>query len=222
MVSQETTKVSTYAQAQDLAKILAASKQAKLVLEEIISQIQPGKTEKDLYQVTREIYQSHAITRSWHNPYIRFGTNTVLTYADKAEANLTLQEEDIAFIDIGPIFNDIEGDVGKTIVFGDNQKFLNLKTASEELFRRGLEFFRAKNPSGLEMQDFIVKEARAMGYDYLLKSGGHLIGSFSHGASWNQGIATYNEAMQPGIWILEIQIKDPNEPYGAFYEDLLI
>lgn len=32
----------------------------------------------------------------------------------------------------------------------------------------------------------------------------------------------FDQAPNAGVWILEIQIKHPELPYGAFFEDLLI
>ena len=137
--------VDEYFLAQDLSLIEETMSKSKIVLEEIISKIKPGKKESEILALTKEIYLDHGIHRSWHNPYIRFGANTLLTYADKAIEDLTLKEEDIAFVDIGPIFGDIEGDLGRTICFGENKLHKNIIEASESLFEEGLKFFKEKN-----------------------------------------------------------------------------
>lgn len=214
--------VDEYFEAQDLSLIEEAMSKSKLVLDEIIDQIKPGKKESDLYAVAKDIYNDHGILRSWHNPYIRFGENTCLTYADISLIDLTLKDEDIAFVDIGPIFGDIEGDLGRTIQFGENEKHKKIIAASEELFEVGLQFFKQCNPTGIAMQEFIEINARKMGYQSILGSCGHLLGLFSHGACWNKGIAEYPNEMQSGIWILEIHIVDPQGKIGAFYENLLV
>ena len=170
----------------------------------------------------QKVYKKYGITRSWHNPYIKFGTNTCLTYSEKQIEDLTLQEEDIAFIEIGPIWEDMEGDTGKTLIFGNNQILKDLKDSSEKLFKLGLDYFKTQNPTGIGMQKFISQKAEELGYEYLLESGGHLIGLFSHGVTWNKGIAYYDQPMYPGIWILEIHIKHKDLPYAAFFEDILL
>jgi len=213
--------VEEYSIVQDRALINEAAKKSWQVLEEIASFIRPGIKESEAHQQARQVYKNHSITRSWHNPYIKFGRNTCLTYSQKPTEDLVLQDEDIAFIDIGPIWGEIEGDTGKTLVFGDNKIYHELKRTSEELFRLGLEYYRAKNPTGVEMQKFISQKTQELGYEYLLESGGHLIGMFSHGATWNKGIALYDQPMKPGVWILEIHIKHRELPYGAFFEDVL-
>jgi hypothetical protein len=210
-----------YCSHQDVNEIKSASNKSKKLLDEIIGQIRPGRSESEVYSKSLEIYQDHGIKKSWHNPYIKFGKNTSLTYSCKKTEDLILAEEDIAFVDIGPIWGQTEGEVGKTIVFGSNKIFWDLKYNSELLFEMGLEFYRAKNPTGIEMQSFINQKAHELGYKNLLESSGHLIGLFSHSAVWNKGIGHFDQAMSPGIWILEIHIKHPNLPYGAFYEDIL-
>jgi len=214
--------VNEYFVKQDLESILCVREQTQKILDEIVSVIKPGLRESEAYKLLKEIYARYGITRSWHNPYLRFGTNTILTYKNTAVEDILLKDDDIAFIDIGPLIGDLEGDLGTTLVFGDNEKFHALKAASEDIFNYGLEFFKAYKPSGKEMQEFISSKAQEMGYISLLDSTGHLIGDFSHSAVWNQGMATYEEKMQSGIWVLEVHIKDPELPYGAFYENILV
>jgi methionine aminopeptidase len=214
--------VSDYFLNQDIENILFARDQTQKILDEIISVIKPGLRESEVYAFAKDIYRDYGIVRSWHNPYIRFGTNTGVTYKDRAVEDILLKDDDIAFVDIGPLIGEVEGDLGVTLVFGNNEKLYSLKSASEKLFAYGLEFFKSHEPTGIEMQEFISSKAREMGYISLLESTGHLIGNFSHSAIWNQGVATYTEKMQSGVWILEVQIKDPELPYGAFYENILI
>lgn len=214
--------VTEYSKAQNIELSLETAKKAEEVLTELLSFLKPGIKESEFLIKTKEIFQKHGIKKSWHNPHIRFGSHTLLLSHEKNPEDLTLQEEDIAFIDIGPIIGEVEGDFGKTVVFGDNQELHKLQKASEELFQIGLEYFRSQNPSGEELHDYICKEAQNMGYEQLLPRSGHLIGLFAHNSAWNEGLAKYTEAMEPGLWVLEIQIKDPKLPYAAFYENILI
>ncbi|NDG05259.1 MAG: hypothetical protein EB121_07950 [Alphaproteobacteria bacterium] len=54
-----------------------------------------------------------------------------------------------------------------------------------------------------------------------LDPAGHLIGAFPH-RGWKEGLNNFPEAVVPGTWILEIQVRHPTLPFGAFYEDLLL
>ncbi|NQY80289.1 MAG: aminopeptidase P family protein [Candidatus Caenarcaniphilales bacterium] len=214
--------IEDYAAEQDIEKILESRAKARTLLNEIKAVIKPGIKESKAYSLTEEIYKKHNVTKSWHKPYIRFGENTLLTYADRAEEDLVLKEEDIAFIDIGPIFGDIEADLGETLVFGNNKIHQELKQASKELFKEGDNFYKDKNPSGSEMYDFLVEKTKSYGFEFNLGNCGHLIGLFSHSACYKDGMRYFTEKMQPGIWILEIQIRHPEIKAGAFFEDILL
>jgi len=40
-------------------------------------------------------------------------------------------------------------------------------------------------------------------------------------AVWTAVSNLIDQSIPSGLWILEIQIAHPSEPFGAFYEDLL-
>lgn len=210
-----------YTQRQDLQKVLEVAIKTNKLLEKISQNIKPGMKESEAKAMALSLYKDHGITRSWHQPYIRFGTNTICTFKDKALTDNILQEEDIAFIDIGPIFDDIEGDAGHTLVFGDNPLFLELQKQSKEIFSLAHQFWKTNNPTGIELHKFIIETTEKKGFIFNLEPAGHLIGSFSHEASSEGGIDSYPKTIKPGHWILEIQIRHPEKPYGAFYESIL-
>jgi len=214
--------VKEYSSAQNIKQSLEAAKKSEEVLNEILSYLKPGIKESEILIITKDIFNKHGIKKTWHNPHIRFGSHTLLLSHEQNPEDLTLQEEDIAFIDIGPIMGEVEGDFGRTVVLGENPKLHKLQKSSEELFQIGLDYFRSQKPSGEELHDYICKEAEKMGYKQLLERSGHLIGLFAHNSAWNKGLAKYNKTMEPGLWVLEIQIKDPSLPYAAFYENILV
>ena len=49
---------------------------------------------------------------------MRFGSNTTKNFDDPSEPGVVLGENDIFFIDIGPIFDGCEGDAGDTVAVG--------------------------------------------------------------------------------------------------------
>ena len=53
---------------------------------------------------------------------MRVGENTIHPIHVKAP-NLVLQEDDIAFIDLGPVFGDIEADFAQSFVIGKSSWF---------------------------------------------------------------------------------------------------
>lgn len=213
--------VKEYTQEQILEKTKNSAQLSKNILQEISLILKPGITESQARDQALEIHKHFGVEKCWHNPYIRFGENTILTFKDKPEVDRTLREDDIAYVDIGPIINGVEGDVGQTFVFGEDKLFQSLKTQSEKLFLFGLEFWRKEKPTGIVLYEYIKDLSKKNGFIFNLNPAGHLIGSFPH-KGWKEGLNTYPYYPEPGYWILEIQIRDNDLPYGAFFEDVLL
>lgn len=202
--------------------IINASILAIKILDDIEKIILPGISESQATDASHLIFKKHGIEKLWHRPLIRFNQNTLCTFKDRPNTNYILQEEDIAFIDIGIVKDGIEGDVGKTIVFGKNKEFLRLKDTSEMLFHDAIEFWKTENPTGIQLYEFIYAQAKNYDVIFNLSPAGHLIGAFPHTHAWTKGANTYPEKLLAKGWILEIQIKSPTQPFGAFYEGLLM
>jgi hypothetical protein len=76
-------------------------------------------------------------------------------------------------------------------------------------------------PSGIELYRHIHRRTEQAGFVFQLQPAGHLIGSFPH-LGWKEGLNTYPYTPEPGIWILEVQMRHPDKPCGAFYEAVLL
>jgi Xaa-Pro aminopeptidase len=210
-----------YAANQDIAKSQEAARLAHAILDEILDFVKPGVRESEVKAHAFSLYEKHGIERPWHMPYIRFGANTLLTYRQKARDDLTLKETDIAFGDIGIVKHGIEGDAGRTIVFGRNDVFKNLVTASKDIFDEMIAFYRNNDPTGIELYEVTREVTKKRGFAFNLDQGSHLIGAFPH-KGWKGGLDNWSHKMAKGVWVLEIQIRHPDLPCGAFYEDLLL
>jgi hypothetical protein len=71
------------------------------------------------------------------------------------------------------------------------------------------------------LYQYLRQEAQNSGVVFNLNPGGHVIGAFPHHRAWRHALSDYPHIPQPGIWILEVQVRHPDLPYGAFYEALL-
>ena len=76
--------------------------------------IRPGMTEEEGIALTRQVLREDGLLRGWHGINLRFGVNTICTFRDKSVPGIVLGEDDIFFIDIGPVWRDWEGDGGRT------------------------------------------------------------------------------------------------------------
>jgi hypothetical protein len=55
-----------------------------------------------------------------------------------------------------------------------------------------------------------------------LDVGGHRLADFPHPAIHKGTLATTNYTPKTDLWVLEVQIRHPTRPFGAFFEDLLL
>ena len=68
----------------------------------------------DIYALAEKMY---GISTYWHKRIVRAGRNTLLPYAENPP-DLTIGEDDILFLDLGPVFEKWEADFGRTFVLG--------------------------------------------------------------------------------------------------------
>ena len=102
-------------------ELIKAEKKAKKLFEEIEIRglLIPGITEKELNtSIFNLAFELFSIEKYWHKRIVRAGKNTLKPYDENPE-NLTLQQDDILFIDFGPIFEEWEADFGRTYVLGN-------------------------------------------------------------------------------------------------------
>jgi methionyl aminopeptidase len=189
---------------------------------DIAAMIKPGMTEKQAIREANEYFASHGVKKFWHRTHIRFGTSTVLSFDDPYSEHVVLGEEDIFFIDVGPVWDGVEGDCGDTFVVGSNPNHLKLKCDVRILFDRMRDIWRDTRVSGSELYRRALKEVESMGY--LLHPSyvkGHRLSEFSHAKYTKTSVADLDFCPAPERWVLEFQICDRSLKYGAFIEDLL-
>jgi Xaa-Pro aminopeptidase len=192
------------------------------VISEAFDFIEPGITEDELKLKIIRIQKKHGVDKSWHAPQVRFGVNTVLPYGVPGIKNLKLNEDDILFLDLGLIYKDHEGDVGRPYSIGDNLEMKKCCQDVEIIWNLVREQWFKTGASGAELYTFAAKKAEELGWVLSLKkANGHRISDFPHAAKFRSTIESLNSKPLENRWILEIQIIHPSGSFGAFYEDLL-
>lgn len=91
----------------------------------------------------------------------------------------------------------------------------------KELFDK-VEAFWRQGVTGVELYRYATDQAEAMGWKLNLDIKGQRVSDFRHAIYRGGNLGDFDQAPNAGVWILEIQIKHPELPYGAFFEDLLI
>lgn len=220
-----------------ITSLVLAEKKANQLFQQIeeLQLIQAGKTEKELNQ---EVYQLafdlFGIKKYWHKRIVRSGRNTLLPYRENPE-NLIIQEDDVIFLDFGPVFEEWEADFGRTFVLGNNPRKLKLKKDIEFAWNEGKAFYdQHKNElTGADFYSFTEQLAKKYGWEYGNEHCGHLIGNFPHEQICGEEITNYihpdnhelmsakNKNSNERFWIYEIHFVDKDEEIGGFYEQLV-
>ena len=205
----------------DPALMQQARTRSWAVLRDIRARMQPGISEVQAKEAATEVFREHGVQRLWHPTIIRIGANTTKTYRQRSNPDVRLGEHDVYFIDLGLVFDGHEGDVGDTFVIGMAPERQACADAARALYGEVAHAWRTQGLSGRALYAFAGKRAQAMGWRLNHAIKGHRLGDFPHAVHKAGDLGTLDGAPSPGLWVLEIQIAHPTEPYGAFHEDLL-
>ncbi len=187
----------------------------------IASKIKPGMTELDGHKIIDQTLDELECEKKWHPSKFRIGKNTLKSFKEKSDLTITLKEDDIFFIDIGPVFYNHEGDYGETFVVGNSEKYLKIKEASEEIFRVASIAAEKDKLSGADLYDFTESYTHKLGYKFNEEMKGHRLGDFPHAIFTRSNLADTDIIPQGNLWVLEVLISHPTEEFGAFFEDLI-
>ncbi|WP_114240492.1 M24 family metallopeptidase [Dyella sp. C9] len=190
-------------------------------LQGIRERMRPGMNEDEARSMAAGVFAELGMERLWHPVIIRIGPNTTKIYRERSDADVRLGENDIYFIDLGLVFDGHEGDVGDTFVTGHVPEKQACAAAARELFQRVASAWRSQGLSGEALYGYAEQQAEVMGWRLNHEIKGHRVSDFPHAVHKAGDLGELGERPSSGLWILEIQIAHPTEPYGAFYEDLL-
>ncbi len=101
--------------------LVIAEQKAKELFSAVEQQglIIPGKSETELAnEIVALAKDQFGIESFWHKKIVRAGANTLHPYSGNP-ADLVIQNDDIVFLDFGPIFNGWEADLGRTYIMGN-------------------------------------------------------------------------------------------------------
>ncbi|MDW2982647.1 MAG: M24 family metallopeptidase [Rhodanobacter sp.] len=205
----------------DAALMQRARERSWAALHGIRARMHPGIGEDEAKIVAHEVFRELGCERLWHPVLIRIGANTTRTYRQRSDPDVRLGENDSYFIDLGLVFDGHEGDVGDTFVVGHAPERQACADAARTLFGEVAAAWRSQGLSGQALYAFAGERAEAMGWRLNHAIKGHRVGDFPHAIHQGGDLGDLQASPSSGLWILEIQIAHPTEPYGAFHEDLL-
>lgn len=220
----------------EAARLIAAERRglALLAAIEAAGIIRAGRSE---LEIERDIHSIAArdfgVTAHWHDRVVRAGVNA-LCVAGEAAPDRIVAEDDIVFLDLGPVFGDWEADVGRSYVVGADPEKHRLVADLETIFDRVRARFLADDAmTGAALYAIAVEEAEARGWRFGGKIAGHVVGKYPHARSpagreggrigpGNAGRMRDTDSLgRTRHWILEIHLVAQDGSFGGFCERLL-
>ena len=203
-------------------QMLMMRDKTRAAIHAIAARVRPGMVEEDAVAMAKDMLATQGMLRGWHDVYVRFGTNTTKTFGAASDPGVVLGEEDIFFLDIGPVWQQWEGDGGDTFVTGADKEMAQCAADARSLFHIVRKKWQGDGWTGKQLYDFADAKARAMGWALNLDLSGHRISDFPHAAIYDGPMATVDFHPAPLIWVLEIHLRHPERNFGAFFEDMLL
>ncbi|WP_207796078.1 M24 family metallopeptidase, partial [Serratia marcescens] len=105
-----------------MERLLDAERKAAQLFDEIgrRAMIRSGVGEKELSDEIHDLAgEMFGVTRHWHRRIVRAGENTLQPFHGRPPDRLIV-DDDIVFLDLGPIFEEWEADFGRTFLLGDD------------------------------------------------------------------------------------------------------
>jgi Xaa-Pro aminopeptidase len=202
--------------------MLQARAKARQAIHAIAALVTPGMVEEDAVDMAKKVLIDSGLNLSWHPTRVRFGKNTMKAMKQASDPGVVLQDNDIFFIDIAPRFEAWEGDGGAAFVVGNNEEHARCAADAESLFHAVRKAWHTEKLSGQELYKYADQKAKSMGWVLNFDLPGHRVSDFPHAAIHTGSLADLDYSPSAMRWILEIHIRHPEKPYGAFFEDMLL
>ncbi|HWF91487.1 MAG TPA: M24 family metallopeptidase [Terriglobales bacterium] len=185
---------------------------------------------ENIYALAEEMFSAK---QYWHKRIVRAGRNTLAPY-DENPPDLKVADDDIVFLDLGPVFEAWEADFGRTFVIGNDPVKQKLRRDIAHGFIDGKKYFQ-QHPdiTGAQLYHYAEQLAGKNGWEYGGPIAGHLVGQFPHERIPGDKVTLYvhpdnhnrmrDRDADGNIrhWILEIHFVDRARQIGGFYEELL-
>ncbi len=196
--------------------------------------IQAGRSEGEISAAIFALAaERFGVESHWHKRLVRAGANTVATFYDET-AEAILAADDIAFVDLGPVFEGWEADYGATYVLGDDSAKHRLTADLDRVWDELSGLYQADDAmTGAQLYAHAHVAAERHGWRFGGQIAGHLVGEFPHSALpgsreasviWPKNDVRMRDPDADGrtrYWILEVHLVEPGGRWGGFCERLL-
>ena len=127
----------------NLEDYLKAQEKTRQVVLAFSKTLKPGINEIEAKTLLEKTLDESGLEKRWHPSKMRIGPNTTKNFRDDSAPHI-LTENDIFFVDIGPVYYNHEGDYGETFTLGSDPRLKRLAEASKEIFNSTLKVWKEK------------------------------------------------------------------------------
>jgi len=203
-------------------KMLEVRAKSQEAVRRIAAKVKAGMLEEEANKLVVDTLKEMGATKAFHKPYIRFGSNTTITFGADSVPGVRLGEDDIFFIDIAPVWDEYEGDAGDTFVTGSNPDLKRCALDAKRIFEAVEEKWKTEKATGVQLYEFAQQMAKDLGWELNMDLGGHRLGDYSSAEHYEGPLHEIAFHPKAHVWMVEIHIRHPEKTFGAFYEDLLV
>ena len=196
--------------------------------------VRPGVSERQVEDEIGELAaREFGVEKHWHRRIVRAGANSVTIAGDNPPVR-TIEADDIVYVDLGPVFEAWEADIGKSYVLGEDRQKHQLVADLPRVFERvQAHYHRDPDITGAALYGFAQRAAAEAGWRFGGRIAGHLVSEFAHalipgdkalnriGPQNPKPMSDPDGKGRARHWILEIHLVAPDGRFGGFYERLL-
>jgi len=194
-----------------------------------------GKTEAQLNnEIGSLAAKEFGIKQHWHKQIVRAGKNTLSPYQEDPPDRI-IDENDIIFIDWGPVVKGYEADIGRTYVLGMDPRKLKPKDDVKAAWYELQAWYQQQTTlKASALFQYAAVKAAEYGWEFGGAIAGHIIGKYPHEQPLDprsleldihpdnpNDIFLQDEEGNQRHWILELQFIDRKNEIGGYFEQLL-
>lgn len=205
----------------NLEDYLRSQEKTRQVVLAFSKTLKPGINEVEAKALLEKAMDESGLEKRWHPTKMRIGHNTTKNFRDESDPHVLL-ENDIFFVDIGPVYYNHEGDFGETFTLGNDSRLQKLAESSKAIFYSTQKVWKEKNLTGEELYKYAELEAQKLNLKLNSNMYGHRLGDFPHAVHSRAKLGTLDFTPAPKLWVLEIHVIDEELGRGSFFEDILL
>lgn len=205
----------------NLEDYLRSQEKTRQVVLAFSKMLKPGINEVEAKALLEKTMDESGLEKRWHPTKMRIGHNTTKSFRDESDPHVLL-ENDIFFVDIGPVYYNHEGDYGETFTLGSNPRLQKLAESSKAIFYSTQKIWKEKNLTGEELYKYAELEAQKLNLKLNSNMYGHRLGDFPHAVHSRAKLGSLDFTPAPKLWVLEIHVIDEELGLGSFFEDILL